>query len=115
MTTIPATMRAMVTTGHGGFDKLAFHDSSISYNAGALGLLYFLSQGLWRIPAPGNLTGFLSILPLAAAQKTINDLNRELGFPEPKAEIRIGTVVAAGLGGLFWLVVLAGLFYSVAE
>ena len=25
MTTIPATMRAMVTTGHGGLDKLVFH------------------------------------------------------------------------------------------
>ena len=90
-------------------DKLRFHDCPTSLGYGTP-FLYFICQFFWRLPGVWSLTGVLTILPLVTAQTAINKLNRHLGYPDPKAEIGPGTIVAIGFGLVLWLFFALGIY-----
>jgi len=81
-------------------------------NAGLLALGYFALGMLWRLPgALGVFVGLFSILPLMAAQRRINELHATLGYdPQEGSRLTGGDVAVLVLGGLFWALVLFGLF-----
>jgi hypothetical protein len=81
-------------------------------SAGLLALGYFALSLLWRLPENlGLFAGLLSILPLIAAQRRINELHAALGYdPQEGSRLSGGDVAVLVLGGIFWLLILASLF-----
>lgn len=96
-------------------DHHRFHDSPSSVRPGLLGIFYLGTAILWRLPGSASFLGFLTVIPLALAQSSINDLNRRLGLTDPGPEIRTGTVIAGLLGLLLWVLSVYGLFVLEAE
>jgi hypothetical protein len=80
-------------------------------SAGALALGYFFLNVVWRLPDPASFVGLLSFLPLAAAQKRINQLHADMGLdPNEGSAFTRGTVVALAIGVLWWGLALIGIF-----
>ena len=72
-------------------------------SAGALALLFFLLQMIWRLPDPLWLLGFIAVLPLAIVQSDVAKLHRALGQdPTINDGFTWKNVMGIVLGGL-WL------------
>jgi NADPH:quinone reductase-like Zn-dependent oxidoreductase len=110
-TTIPATMRAMVTTGHGGLDKLEFHDAwpvpqagpgAVLIRVGACGCnntdintrtAWYSDTVKSGITADGGAGGFDEIRPEAATWGGV-----AVDFPRIQGADAVGRIVAVGEG-----------------
>jgi hypothetical protein len=76
-------------------------------NAGALALVYFLMQLLWRLPDPLWLLGFVTVLPLAVVQVDIAKLHRAFGLdPTINDRFTWKNVVGIVLGSLWIFLVI---------
>ncbi len=111
MSTIPATMRAMVTTGHGGFDKLVFHDDwpvpepgpgAVLIRVGACGCnntdintrtAWYSDTVKTGITTDGGAGGFAEIKPEAASWG-----GAAIAFPRIQGADAVGRIVAVGQG-----------------
>lgn len=109
--TIPKTMRAMVTTGHGGLDKLAFHDNwpvpqpdpgAVLIKVGACGCnntdintrtAWYSETVKSGITTDGGAGGFDDITPDAASWG-----GRALEFPLIQGADAVGRIAAVGEG-----------------
>ena len=111
MATIPATMRAMVTTGHGGLDRLVFHDAwpvpqaapgSVLIRVGACGCnntdintrtAWYSDTVKTGITTDGGTGGFAEIRPEAASWG-----GAAIAFPRIQGADAVGRIVAVGEG-----------------
>jgi len=111
MVTIPATMRAMVTIGHGGLDKLVFHDDwpvpqpapgSVLIRVGACGCnntdintrtAWYSDTVKSGITSDGAAGGFAEITPEAASWG-----GAAIAFPRIQGADAVGRIVAVGAG-----------------
>ena len=111
MTTIPATMRAMVTTGHGGLDKLVFHadwpvpqpaPGCVLIRVGACGCnntdintrtAWYSDTVKTGITTDGGAGGFDEIRPEAASWGGV-----AIVFPRIQGADAVGRIVAVGQG-----------------
>ena len=111
MTAIPATMRAMVTTGHGGFDKLVLHDDwpvprpgpgAVLIRVGACGCnntdintrtAWYSETVKSGITTDGGAGGFAAITPEAASWG-----GAAIAFPRIQGADAVGRIVAVGEG-----------------
>ncbi len=109
--TIPATMRAMVTTGHGGLDKLAFHADwpgpepaagEVLIRVGACGCnntdintrtAWYSDTVKSGITTDGGAGGFAEIKPEAASWG-----GGAISFPLIQGADAVGRIVAVGQG-----------------
>jgi len=81
-------------------------------NAGGLALGFFVLALLSQLlPGLLALAGLLSVVPLMIVQKKMNELHAEMGFDaNAGANYGAGAIVALVIGGLWWLLMLIGLF-----
>ncbi len=81
------------------------------WNAAALAIAYFLLNVVSRLPGPLWIISFLSVLPLLAVQRTINEANARSMNPAPVNASYSGLNIAGiVLGGLFVLLGIIGSF-----
>jgi len=94
-------------------------EESIAHlQAGLLALLFIglalvgsLASRVGGASALGLGCMMLSCVPLAVVQKKINELNASLGFdPSEGTAFTGGSIAAVILGGLFWILVVIGLY-----
>ena len=79
-------------------------------NASSLAVGFFVLNLLWRLPDLLSFLGLFSFVPLFIAQKRINRLHAEMGIdPILGSSYTAGTILALVVGGLWWLLVAAGL------
>ncbi len=109
--TIPVTIRAMVTTGHGGLDKFEFHDDwpvpkvgpgAVLTRVGACGCnntdintrtAWYSDTVKTGITANGGAEGFEEIRPEAATWSGV-----AVDFPRIQGADAVGRIVAVGEG-----------------
>jgi hypothetical protein len=80
--------------------------------AGALAGLFVVLSLTWRLPDPGWLISFLTILPMAILQKRMNDVNSQMApLADRNRRIRAWNWLAVFLGIPFIILVLLGTFF----
>jgi hypothetical protein len=82
--------------------------------AGLLAFLYFALNVVRRIPGVPNLwigVLLLTWVPLVIAQKKMNELHAKLGYdPAEGSAFTAGSIAALVVGGLFWILVMIGIY-----
>jgi hypothetical protein len=89
----------------------AHHRVYVGWSSGSLGLSYLLIGALWRLPDPWWLVALLSFLPLIPVVQAIAEVHDTLAPDRDRnTRFRGANIVGLVVGGIFWLLVLAGLF-----
>ncbi len=84
------------------------------WNPVVLGIMFFLLGAATRLPDPWWLVFFLSLVPLCVVQRTINQANARSPRPVPlNQSYSTANRVGIGLGSIFLLLVLIGVFFPV--
>lgn len=85
----------------------------VNYSSGWLFGMWLVFSGLYQLPDPFSFLYFLTIAPIAMMQGV---LNKYWGKEQPGLSMNIkftvGQIVIVVLGGLFWLLVIAGSFFE---
>jgi hypothetical protein len=85
--------------------------ASVGWSAPAMAGLYLLLSLLWRLPDPFWLACFLSIIPLAGVQASVNAINsREAPLADRNESFTGVNWVGVVVGGLLFLLGVIGTF-----
>lgn len=92
------------------------HDVALTFNPTGLALAYIGLLALYRLPSPFDLLSSFTFIPLMVAQRGINVLNARL-YPDIKPSGRFSgwNIFGIVVGGLLWLLVIAGLIFPEAS
>lgn len=83
----------------------------VGESAGAYAVVFIALSVAHRLPDPWWLVTFLSVVPLVAVQRVVNAVARlEVPEVDPNTRLTLANWVLIVFGGLWWLLVLVGLF-----
>ena len=84
--------------------------AAVSIRPGAYAFLFFALQFSWRLPDPFWLLGFITVLPLVAAQQDIARIHRALGLdPTVNDRFTWKNILGIVFGCLWLLLVIVGM------